>query len=159
MRLLAPLLMAVLACTVLAGAANAQMGPRAFRGGFRGGFWHGHYMRGRPYWRGVPYPLPPPRMPLPMPAPPPGGARPVGPSALYGRDQQEMARQGVRGGQMAPLDRVIASIGRQTPGRQLDTGIEYRGDRPVYRVRWITNHGQRIDYWVDAASGVILGER
>jgi uncharacterized membrane protein YkoI len=54
---------------------------------------------------------------------------------------------------------VIASIGRQNPGRQLDTGIEYRGDRPIYHVRWITIRGRRVDYVVDAASGAILGER
>jgi uncharacterized membrane protein YkoI len=53
---------------------------------------------------------------------------------------------------------VIAGIRGRSPGRQLDAGIEYRNGRPVYRVRWMTNQGRRIDYIVDAASGAILSE-
>ena len=60
---------------------------------------------------------------------------------------------------MAPLGRVIEGIRRRIPGRQLDAGIEYRGERPVYRVRWVTAHGRRVDYIVDAATGAILSGR
>ena len=60
---------------------------------------------------------------------------------------------------MAPLGRVIEGIRQRTPGRQLDAGIEYMGDRPVYRVRWMTSNGRRIDYMVDAATGAILSGR
>jgi uncharacterized membrane protein YkoI len=70
-----------------------------------------------------------------------------------------MARQGVRHGQMAPLGQVIQGIERRTPGRQLDAGIEYQGQRPVYRVRWMTPQGRRMDFIVDAASGAILSGR
>ncbi|HWF01079.1 MAG TPA: PepSY domain-containing protein [Caulobacteraceae bacterium] len=73
--------------------------------------------------------------------------------------QQEEARSAVRHGQMAPLGRVIEGIERRTPGRQLDTGIEYQGGRPIYRVRWMTQHGRRVDILVDAATGAILSER
>ena len=73
------------------------------------------------------------------------------------RQQQDEARQGVRGGHMVPLAQVLGEINRRTPGRVLDAGIEYMGDRPVYRVRWITNDGRRIDYIVDARSGQIMG--
>jgi uncharacterized membrane protein YkoI len=73
------------------------------------------------------------------------------------RPQQDEARQGVRRGRMVPLSQVLAEINRRTPGRVLDAGIEYMGDRPVYRVRWITTDGRRIDYIVDASSGAILG--
>jgi uncharacterized membrane protein YkoI len=65
----------------------------------------------------------------------------------------------VRQGQFAPLSRVIEGLQRRTPGRQLDTGIEYDGGRPVYRVRWLTSRGRRVDFLVDAATGNILGER
>jgi uncharacterized membrane protein YkoI len=75
------------------------------------------------------------------------------------RLQQEEARFGVRHGQFAPLGRVVENIRRRTPGRQLDAGIEYDGGRAVYRVRWITDRGQRMDFLVDAASGAILGQR
>jgi uncharacterized membrane protein YkoI len=30
------------------------------------------------------------------------------------------------------------------------------GDRPVYRVRWITTDGRRIDFIIDAVNGAIL---
>jgi uncharacterized membrane protein YkoI len=60
---------------------------------------------------------------------------------------------------MAPLELVIANIQRRAPGRQLDSGIEYAGARQVYRVRWLTRHGRRVDFIVDAATGQVLGER
>ncbi|HZK99088.1 MAG TPA: PepSY domain-containing protein [Caulobacteraceae bacterium] len=90
-------------------------------------------------------------------APSPPGVRPA-PNSLGAdwREQQTEARQGVKRGHLAPLNQVIAQIRRRTPGRQLDAGIEYRGERPVYRVRWVTTGGRRIDYIVDGATGAIL---
>jgi len=75
------------------------------------------------------------------------------------REQQEFLRQGVRGGQLAPLGGVIQNIRRMTPGRQLDAGLEYMGPRLVYRVRWMTARGRRLDYFVDAATGAIISGR
>jgi uncharacterized membrane protein YkoI len=65
----------------------------------------------------------------------------------------------VRQGQLAPLGRVIEGLQHRMPGRQLDTGLEYDGGRAVYRVRWMTAHGRRVDVLVDAATGAILGEK
>ena len=104
---------------------------------------------------------------VPPPPPPPYGQRPIdprfspGPNSLGAdwREQQDEARQGVRGGQLAPLGRVIEGIGRRSPGRQLDAGLEYDNGRMVYRVRWMTERGRRIDYIVDAATGQILSGR
>jgi uncharacterized membrane protein YkoI len=84
---------------------------------------------------------------------------PYGPPPREDQEQQDAVRQAVRQGQMAPLGRVIDNIERREPGRQLDTGIEYYGPRQVYRVRWLTARGRRVDYFVDAATGQILGER
>lgn len=67
------------------------------------------------------------------------------------------AREGVRGGRLVPLEQVIRGIARSTPGRLLDAGLEGGGDRPIYRVRWQTNDGRRIDYIVDARTGQIIG--
>ena len=72
------------------------------------------------------------------------------------RQQQDEARDAVKRGRLVPLGQVIAEIRRRTPGRPLDAGIEYMGDRAVYRVRWMTDNGRRIDYLVDAASGGII---
>jgi uncharacterized membrane protein YkoI len=70
--------------------------------------------------------------------------------------QQDEARDRVRGGELVPLPRVLESIRRRTPGRHLDTGLEDEGGRPVYRVRWAANDGRRIDYLVDARTGAVL---
>jgi hypothetical protein len=101
----------------------------------------------------------PPRQHLPPPrsqpqAPPQRRENSLG--ADWGL-QQGWVRQGVRQRQLMPLSRVIAQIGARAPGRQLDTGLEYQGGRPVYRVRWMTRDGRRVDYLIDAATGAILG--
>ena len=72
------------------------------------------------------------------------------------RQQQDEARQGVRQRRLMPLETVIAQIRRRTPGRQLDAGLEYDGDRAIYRVRWMTADGRRVDYMIDAATGAVL---
>jgi hypothetical protein len=96
---------------------------------------------------------PPPQMQQPFQPPP---RKPNSLGADW-RLQQDEARQAVRQRQIIPLGRVIAQIGVRTPGRQLDTGLEYQDGRPVYRVRWMTRDGRRVDYLIDAATGAILG--
>lgn len=71
------------------------------------------------------------------------------------RGQEAGAADGVRQGRLVPLNRIIESIRRQTPGRLLDAGLE-GGERPVYRVRWAADDGRRIDFIVDAATGQII---
>lgn len=73
------------------------------------------------------------------------------------RPQQDEARQGVRQGRMMPLEQVAPRLNRRAPGRLLDAGIENRGGQTLYRVRWQAADGRRIDYLVDAATGVIVG--
>jgi hypothetical protein len=135
-------------------------GPQGYRpGGFQG------YPGGR-YSYPQPQPRygPPQRFGPPQPAPnypPYGGEYRERAPAMGGqwRAQEDFLRQGVRQGQLAPLGRVIQNIRRVTPGRQLDAGLEYQGPRLVYRVRWMTAQGRRVDYYVDAATGAILPER
>ena len=73
------------------------------------------------------------------------------------RPQQDEARRGVRQGRMLPLESIAPRLNRRAPGRLLDAGIESRGGLPVYRVRWQAADGRRIDYLVDAATGMIIG--
>jgi hypothetical protein len=143
-----------------AGGRGAYEPPRSGAYG-RGGPMYGSPTRSvaPPYGRGGPA-YPPQRY-----GPPPGyGAEPpsYGGSPAFGgqwRDQQDFLREGVRQGQLAPLGRVIGSIRQHTPGRQLDAGLEYQGARLVYRVRWMTENGRRVDYIVDAATGAIVSGR
>jgi hypothetical protein len=72
--------------------------------------------------------------------------------------QQDRAREGVRHGGQVSLSRVIAIINGRMPGRVLDAGLESYGGRQVYRVRWLTQDGRRLDFLVDAATGVIVGQ-
>ena len=71
--------------------------------------------------------------------------------------RESEAREGVRGGRLVSLETVIRSIARSNPGQLLDAGLEDRGGRPIYRVRWQTNDGRRIDFIVDATTGQIIG--
>ncbi|MBV9995055.1 MAG: PepSY domain-containing protein [Caulobacteraceae bacterium] len=74
------------------------------------------------------------------------------------REQQNEAREAVRQGRLAPLAVIINQIRQRTPGRQLDAGLEQWGDRQVYRIRWMTTDGRRIDYIADAVTGAILSD-
>jgi hypothetical protein len=148
----------------LAGTGLAQQPRHGAEGRYAapgGGRWAGPY--GYAYPAGV-YPgyRAAPAYPAGAYPPPPYGPPPPRTSNSLGSDwrlQQEEARAGVRHGQFAPLGRVIEGLQKRVPGRQLDAGIEYDGGRAIYRVRWITIHGRRVDFLVDAATGAILGER
>lgn len=132
------------------GYGGPRGGPPDGRGGWRGGE-PGETRGGGPFGR-----PPEPRGYESYPAPYNRGVPAFGGGW---REQQDFLRQGVRQGQLAPLGRVIGQIGQVTPGRQLDSHLEYLGPRLVYRVRWMTSQGRRVDYFVDAATGAILSER
>ena len=170
-RVLAPFTALALAVCVLAGASAGVADPRDHGDEARQEAPQGHPSEARGEPRGGYYARPDEQKfgGRPTYAPQPYGERggypgvaPTarGPNSLGSdwREQQEEARFGVKQGRLTPLSRVIDGIARRTPGRQLDSGIEYMGDRAVYRVRWMTHDGRRIDYLVDAATGTIVGE-
>lgn len=82
-----------------------------------------------------------------------GPGDPLGPVAAQ---RQESTRRDVQAGQSIPMAQVIVIINRRTPGRMLDADSGNMGSQPVYRVRWATNDGHRIDYTIDARTGAIL---
>lgn len=72
---------------------------------------------------------------------------------------QERARAGVRQQRFVALEQVLPGLRARTPGRMLDSQMtDYQG-RPAYMVLWLTRDGRRINYFVDAQSGQVLGER
>ena len=148
--------------------AGAPMGRPTFERG-EPGMGRGPYQRpGVPVGRGPDrypgYPLPyaaPPRYASPPPrrpydAPPGWRAAPRQPPGIEGPRPAGAIEGPPR---MASLGWVIESIKRRSPGRQLDADVDFMDGRPVYRVRWLTVHGRRMDYLVDAESGVILSGR
>ena len=173
-----------LAC-VLCGVATAQGRYQSHGGEMRAGapMGRGPYERGGPgmgrgvYERpgpptgrgpGAPggypaYPPPyaaPPRYASPPPrrtyeAPPGWRAAPRQPPGIGG-PRPPGAMDAPR---MASLGWVIETIRQRSPGRQLDADVAFMDGRPVYRVRWLTVHGRRMDYYVDAETGVILSGR
>lgn len=175
MKTLRVIMGSVLAAAALAGQVQSRPwhaggGPpaRAWGGGPPARAWGGGqrdaplgYARGYqaapPAYPGRGYGGYPPARYPPGPAYAPGGYG--APVRGAWRQQEEFLRQGVRQGQLAPLGSVIQNLRRITPGRQLDANLEYMGARPVYRVRWMTANGRRVDYFVDASTGAILSGR
>jgi hypothetical protein len=104
-----------------------------------------------PIYPGRPYPPPYP--------PPPGAYGPAG--AGFGgnwRAEQDEVRRAVRDGRHVPLSQAIAAVRQRSPGHVLDAGMQAGPDgRTLYRLRWATNDGRRIDYLVDAATGAVVG--
>jgi uncharacterized membrane protein YkoI len=83
---------------------------------------------------------------------------PAGPNSL-GQDwrpQQNEVRQGVDGGRLVPLAQVITQLSQRMGGRLLDSGLEYQAGKPIYRIRWMTRDGRRVDLLVDATTGGIV---
>jgi len=104
--------------------------------------------RREPGYGGYGYAPPPyaPSFPSAPPRRPPFGAmRPDG--------------QGYGATRRAPLASVLESIQRRSPGRELDTDIDFIDGRQVYRILWLTAHGRRMDMIVDAETGALLSER
>ena len=88
-------------------------------------------------------------------SPPP--RRPQAPFPGWNTDREEAP--GLFSGRVAPLGQIIGSIRRRSPGRELDAAVEVVDGRSVYRVLWVTAHGRRVDFIVDAQTGAILSER
>jgi len=163
----APCLIALLGLLSLAHCpAAAQSRAHDFRGGpnqaLVRGTYPDAYRGGRAAYPPGPYGPPPPRAVYPgrpyppayTPASPPYGAG-------FGGDwraQQDEVRRAVRDGRHVPLSQAIAAVRLRTPGHVLDAGMEPGPEgRTLYRLRWATNDGRRIDYLVDAATGAVVG--
>ena len=99
-----------------------------------------------------------PHPPATQPNGSPAGSPPRQPNSLGAdwRLQQDEVRQQRQQRRIMPLSQVIERINARSPGRQLDAGLEYQGDKPIYRVRWMTRDGRRVDYLIDATTGAIL---
>jgi len=64
----------------------------------------------------------------------------------------DQARDGVRNGRLRPLSDIIGELQARFGGRLLGQELENEGPRTVYRIRWMTQDGRRVDLVVDAQS-------
>jgi len=71
----------------------------------------------------------------------------------------ERARSAVEAGEAKPLGQVLGAIARRYPGRALDAELQERGDRLVYRIKWLARDGKVWEIVADARSGDILSAR
>jgi len=71
---------------------------------------------------------------------------------------QASAREAVKSGRQMPLPRVLATIAKRHPGRQLNTTMGSAGGRPAYLVQWQFTNGQIKVITVDAQTGEILSQ-
>jgi uncharacterized membrane protein YkoI len=71
---------------------------------------------------------------------------------------QASAREAVKEGRQAPLSRVLQTIAKSHPGRQLNTTMGQSGGRAVYLVQWQLANGQIKVFTVDAESGGLLSQ-
>jgi len=71
---------------------------------------------------------------------------------------QASAREAVKEGRHEPLSRVLATIAKSHPGRQLNTTMGQQGGRAVYLVQWQLTNGQIKVFTVDAQSGEMLSQ-
>jgi uncharacterized membrane protein YkoI len=80
---------------------------------------------------------------------------PNGPGADHG---QASAREAVKEGRQVPLSRVLQTIAKRYPGRQLNTTMGEAGGRAAYLVQWQLANGQIKVFTVDAQSGEMLDQ-
>jgi Peptidase propeptide and YPEB domain len=100
---------------------------------------------------------PPPPVHVPPPGSQPQQYRPPNSLGEGWRQQQDEVRQGVTQRRIMPLSTIVEEVRRRVGGRQLDAGLETGADgHPVWRVRWMTADGRRVDYMIDAANGRVL---
>jgi uncharacterized membrane protein YkoI len=59
-----------------------------------------------------------------------------------------------------PLRQVAANLRRQEPGEMLDAElVQVNPNLLVYRIKWLTPDGRRVDFEVDATTGQVLSRR
>ena len=71
---------------------------------------------------------------------------------------QASAREAEKEGRQAPLSRVLKTIAKSHPGRQLNTTMGQSGGRAVYLVQWQLANGQIKVFTVDAQTGGLLSQ-
>lgn len=88
---------------------------------------------------------------------------PIGDGQRFGDNRRwrggdhDRARDGVRSGQLLPLEEVLANVARTYPGHHLNVdGPFARNGRWIYRIKWLTPDGRVLIVFADAETGQVL---
>lgn len=88
---------------------------------------------------------------------PVGDGQRFGDNRRWRGDDHDRARDGVRSGQLLPLEAVLANVARQYPGHHLNVdGPFSRDGRWIYRIKWLTPDGRVLIVFADAETGQVL---
>lgn len=88
---------------------------------------------------------------------PVGNGQRFGDNRRWRGSDHDRARDGVRSGQLLPLEAVLASVARQYPGHHLNVeGPFARNGRWIYRIKWLTPDGRVLIIFADAETGQVL---
>ena len=77
-------------------------------------------------------------------------------AAVLADEDQQQARQLREAGEVLPLQRIIATVRQQQPGRLLEVELEQHQGRWIYEVELLATDGVVWEFEVDAASGELL---
>lgn len=82
-------------------------------------------------------------------------ALPHGEAVLAASDQ-DAARDATSAGRIKPLQQILATVGREVPGRVVDVQLDERGSPWTYRIKVINEAGNVVTVNVNAETGRIM---
>lgn len=75
--------------------------------------------------------------------------------AVLAASDQDAARKAAGSGEIRPLPEILATVGREVPGRVVDVQLDKKTSSWTYRIKVLTEKGNVVSVAVDANSGKI----
>ena len=85
-------------------------------------------------------------------------ALPPGATSVAASDQ-DAARDATTTGRIKPLPQILATVGREVPGRVVDVQLNERSTPWTYRIKVINRSGNVVNVIVNAETGRIVSVR
>jgi uncharacterized membrane protein YkoI len=77
----------------------------------------------------------------------------------YSSGEYDAVRSLQQRGAILPLQQILERARRYHEGRVLETELEHKGERYIYEIELVDDHGQVWELKFDAASGELLKEK
>jgi uncharacterized membrane protein YkoI len=77
-----------------------------------------------------------------------------------GHDERESAEEvysGTKSGKILPLAKILDKVRKNHPGEVIETKFEHKGDALVYEIYFLDDAGRRVEMYVDARTGEVIG--